>query len=150
MASLNDLHRRAQKALQREPTPYEIKMKKILEDLQLNFKHEKLFIIGNNYYTIDFFLIDYKLAIEVDGRIHDQQGKIQRDIQRERVLLKSKKVIKIIRFKNEEVDNIDYVRNKIRQAIISIIGNPYNLDPSLRIAEAKWVHLAEILNSKKH
>ncbi|MBP6872648.1 MAG: endonuclease domain-containing protein [Bacteroidales bacterium] len=60
------------------------------------------------YFIVDFFCYDAMLVIEVDGSVHDDKSRMERDQQR--TLILKRLGIKEIRFKNEEVINhIDQV-----------------------------------------
>jgi very-short-patch-repair endonuclease len=65
--------------------------------------HRKYFFIG------DFYCAKRKLVIELDGKIHEYQKyyDYHRDLVLQRLNLQT------IRFKNEAVQNIDKVKNKI-------------------------------------
>ena len=71
-----------------------------------------------NIYIADFYCHKFKLIIELDGDYHDQEEQKQKDEVRTEVLRLND--LKIIRFKNEEVEqNINQVlitiKNKIEQ-----------------------------------
>ncbi len=74
----------------------------IKEDkLSHDFTRQK--VIGN--YIIDFYSTELKMAIEIDGEYHNQDGNIERDKERTEFLVEQN--IKVIRFKNEEVRSLD-------------------------------------------
>ena len=57
-------------------------------------------------FILDFYCEEKRLAIEVDGGIHDQEEVKRRDIYRQKLVEETK--IKVIRFTNDEVmRNID-------------------------------------------
>jgi very-short-patch-repair endonuclease len=67
-------------------------------------------------YIVDFYCHSQKLAIEVDGPVHDYEWSEEYDIKREQVLKSLD--IKVIRFKNEEVlKDLNFVINKIKEHI---------------------------------
>ena len=67
-------------------------------------------------FIVDFFCYDAKVAIEVDGDIHNDQSHTERDIERTRML--NKLGIKVIRFSNLEVETkIDRVIEVIRTSL---------------------------------
>ena len=85
---------------------------------QLKFlrKHTIIYDIYNNkplYFIADFYCADKKLVIEVDGKIHDFQK--EDDKHREKILKSLK--LTVLRIRNEEVDNIRSVLEKIRKQI---------------------------------
>ncbi len=67
--------------------------------------------ISNDFFFFvpDFYCAQYKLAIEIDGKIHDYQ--VEQDKNREMIL--KDKGIKVLRIKNEEINNIEVVKGKI-------------------------------------
>jgi len=62
------------------------------------------------FYVPDFYCIKEKLAIELDGKIHEFIK--QKDTRRDSILRESG--IKVLRIKNEELQNIDKVLAKIK------------------------------------
>jgi leucyl-tRNA synthetase len=61
------------------------------------------------YFIADFYCAEKKLVIEVDGKIHDFQ---KDDDQHREEILKSLK-LKVLRIRNEEVDDVHSVLEKI-------------------------------------
>ena len=71
-----------------------------------------------NIYIADFYCHKFKLIIELDGDYHDQEEQKQKDEVRTEVLRLND--LKIIRFKNEEVEQdinqvLIMIKNKIEQ-----------------------------------
>ena len=71
-----------------------------------------------NIYIADFYCHKFKLIIELDGDYHDQEEQKQKDEVRTEVLRLND--LKIIRFKNEEVEQdinqvLTTIKNKIEQ-----------------------------------
>ena len=71
-----------------------------------------------NIYIADFYCHKFKLIIELDGDYHDQEEQKQKDEVRTEVLRLND--LKIIRFKNEEVEQdinqvLITIKNKIEQ-----------------------------------
>ena len=71
-----------------------------------------------NIYIADFYCHKFKLIIELDGAYHDQEEQKQKDEVRTEVLRLND--LKIIRFKNEEVEQdinqvLITIKNKIEQ-----------------------------------
>ena len=71
-----------------------------------------------NIYIADFYCHKFKLIIELDGDYHDQEEQKQKDQVRTEVLRLND--LKIIRFKNEEVEQdinqvLITIKNKIEQ-----------------------------------
>lgn len=65
------------------------------------------------YFVVDFYCAEKKLVIEVDGNIHDFQ--VEDDLHREDILKSMN--LTILRVKNEEVEDIPKVLEKIRAFI---------------------------------
>ncbi len=63
------------------------------------------------YFIADFYCAEKKLIIEVDGKIHDFQK--EEDQHREEILKSLK--LAVLRIKNEEVDNVRAVLEKINK-----------------------------------
>jgi len=78
------------------------------------FRFRRQLPIGD--FIVDFFCYDKKVAIEVDGGVHNNQSQAERDIERTRML--NKLGIEVIRFKNLEVETqIDQVIEVIRKSL---------------------------------
>ena len=65
------------------------------------------------YFIADFYCAEKKLVIEVDGKIHDFQK--EEDQHREDILMDMD--LTVLRVKNEEVEEIEKVMEKIRAFI---------------------------------
>ena len=82
------------------------------------FKNDK-----KKFLIADFYCNNLKLIVEVDGRIHEKQKNY--DQIREELL--ESKLYKIIRFKNEEIeDNINGVLIKLKEYIIQKYPSFFN------------------------
>ena len=84
----------------------------------LRFNRQKPFVhtqYGNQryFYIADFYCAEYKLVIEVDGKVHDQQ--IEYD--RQRTIVLENLGLKVLRIKNEELMDLESVRRKILDAV---------------------------------
>ena len=78
---------------------------------------------GLGDFVMDFYCPIIKLCIEVDGGIHDEPDVHQKDERRTEFL--EKQGIRVLRFKNEEIENnIDDVVNRIKEYIKS---NQWNI-----------------------
>lgn len=51
------------------PSPNELVMMGLLKTLKL--KYEREYVLGETLFTLDFFIAEHRLGIEVDGSIHD-------------------------------------------------------------------------------
>ena len=106
--------------LRHEATPEERKLWKYLRRNQLKgrkfLRHHAIIYDSSGdehfFYVPDFYCFKEKLAIELDGKIHQFNKK--RDERRDEIL--KNMGIKILRIKNEELDNIDKVVRQIISA----------------------------------
>ena len=101
------------KELRKYPTASETKLWKYLRKEQLDgmqFRRQHPYGI----YILDFFCFKANLAIEVDGAIHLQQ----KEYDQERSRFIESTGVKVIRFRNEEIENsIEQVIERIREAV---------------------------------
>lgn len=67
---------------------------------------------GNlSFYISDFYCAEYKLVVELDGKIHDSQ----KEYDEQRDLIIREMGLKVLRIKNEELEDIDKAKDYIRQ-----------------------------------
>ena len=105
--------------LRRNQTPYEKLLWRNIRRRQLKgrkFLRQHVIIYESNkkehfFFIPDFYCAEEKIIIELDGKIHDYQK--ERDKHRDLIL--EEKGLKILRFKNEELKNINLVLNKIEE-----------------------------------
>jgi very-short-patch-repair endonuclease len=104
--------------LRKNMTLPEILLWKKLKDRKLfNAKFRKQHPI--NMFIVDFYCHVYKLVIEVDGEVHNNEELREYDLNRSAEL--NKLGIKVIRFTNDEVIfNIDSVITKIQGVIAKL------------------------------
>lgn len=89
-------------------TKSELIFKKRLIDLGIRFIFQKGFIKGNGFYIVDFYLPrPHKIAIEIDGKIHNRPDIYLKDFRKNEYLRWRK--IKVLRIKNEDVSTIDII-----------------------------------------
>jgi very-short-patch-repair endonuclease len=87
-----------------------------LKGIKFLRQHAIIYENSNNdffFFVPDFYCAAYKLAVELDGKIHDYQ--VEHDKNREMIL--KGKSIKIVRINNEELKNIENVKEKIYAAL---------------------------------
>jgi len=109
---------RFSRELRKKQTPAEIILWSYLRNRKLNgykfLRQHPIPYLGYNnkpnYFIPDFYCFEKKLIIELDGIIHDFQKEY--DQNREEILMDLG--LKVIRFKNEELENIQKVLEKIR------------------------------------
>jgi len=65
------------------------------------------------FFIADFYCAEKRVVIELDGKIHDHQ----KEYDQNRDLIISEQGIKVLRFKNEEVQDIPALLNKILKEI---------------------------------
>ncbi len=74
-----------------------------------------------NKYVLDFYCHQARLAIELDGKYHEEDG--QRFYDADRTSNLEELGIRVIRFQNEEVlENLHEVLEKIREEVMKRIG----------------------------
>ncbi|MBU1298723.1 MAG: DUF559 domain-containing protein [Bacteroidetes bacterium] len=124
-----EMIRRA-RALRKRSTPAEEILWDVLRDRQFNnLKFRRQHIIEK--FITDFYCAEYKLAIEIDGSIHDEKEQIERDQFRQKIIEDLE--IKVIRFKNDEIFNeLTSVLQKIYDAIL-----PLPAEEGLRVRAEK-------------
>lgn len=107
--------------LRNNPTPAERKLWRILRKEQLHgcrFLRQKPIIYkeinSKSYFFIaDFYCAKQQLVIELDGKYHKRERQQEYDQNRDFVI--GKLGIDVLRIKNDELDNIDLVIEKIIQ-----------------------------------
>ncbi|SFG66658.1 Very-short-patch-repair endonuclease [Prevotella sp. KH2C16] len=88
--------------LRKEATPAERILWRHLQKRQvegLKFRRQH----GISLYVLDFYCPEIKLCIEADGAVHDTPEAREHDLERTRLL--ESNGIKVIRFRNEEIEN---------------------------------------------
>ena len=71
---------------------------------------------GFGIYIMDFYCPELRLCIEVDGAVHDSPEAMQND--KDRTLFLNQHRIKVIRFRNEEIESdIESVIQRIKEYI---------------------------------
>jgi very-short-patch-repair endonuclease len=110
--------REKRKQLRRDQTPAEALVWRYLRNRQmLKYKFRRQYSIDK--FILDFYSPELRLAIEIDGDVHDLPEQKQHDIDRQEYL--EKFAIKFIRIKNEELfGNPDKAFNKIEKEIIQL------------------------------
>lgn len=95
----SEMYERA-KELRREMTPTEKILWKELRTNKLNGLHFRRQQIVDRF-IVDFYCHQHELIVEVDGGIHD----FQKELDAEREAYLNERGFRIIRFRNEEVEN---------------------------------------------
>jgi len=84
-----------------------------LDGKKFNRQHPIFYDSNNNdhfFYVADFYCHEYKLIVELDGPVHDLQK--ERDDERDLTLQESG--FKVLHIRNEELENMEKVKNKIK------------------------------------
>lgn len=89
-------------------TRYEKQMAKNLRRWGIKYRSQRMF----DFYIVDFLLPDRRIAIEVDGYYHEERKEY--DTKRDKYL--SKLGLTIIRIKNEDVFNCEWLKDKITKS----------------------------------
>lgn len=103
--------------LRANATPAEKKLRQVLYSLRIQHQFQKTFFLKKKrLFIVDFFLPQYKLAIEVDGSQHQLDSK-QLDYDEYRTnLLELNRDLRVVRFTNQDVlYNTGYVVNRIKE-----------------------------------
>jgi very-short-patch-repair endonuclease len=104
------------------PSPNELVMMGLLKTLML--KYEREYVLGETLFTLDFFIAEHRLGIEVDGSIHDkgkpEEAKRIQHAERKAAICRCMG-IKLIRIHHSELrgDDLSAVITKIQ----GIAGN---------------------------
>jgi len=75
-----------------------------------------------NFFIADFYCAKARLVIEIDGRIHED--KVEYDLWRQNIIEEMN--LTVLRFKNDEVENLEATIATIREYLISITSNFLN------------------------
>ncbi len=107
------------KELRQNLTPAEAILWTCIKNKKLGYKFRRQYVIHN--FILDFYCIELKLGIEVDGGVHLDVINQINDESRENLLIEND--IKIIRFWNTEVyDDIDLVLQSVMDEILKLKG----------------------------
>jgi very-short-patch-repair endonuclease len=85
--------------MRREPTDTEAFLWKLLRGKRLGFKFRRQHPFGR--FILDFYCIEMRLAIELDGGQHVEGSQADRDIRRDEAL--RLEGVRVLRFFNDEV-----------------------------------------------
>ncbi len=87
------------------PTPSELRIMNLLQEMGERFVFEKGFYTYNSFYLVDFYLPKpRKVCLEIDGPIHE--NRLSYDFQRDTWLMRVRRIRAIIRIKNEDAMKI--------------------------------------------
>jgi very-short-patch-repair endonuclease len=102
------------RVLRKDSTPYEKKVWELLRDRRfMNLKFRRQHVIEG--FIVDFYCHQLRLAVEIDGSIHNRQQDY--DDLRQRLI--ESEGIRFIRFTNDEIDtDIEILGKKIRDVVM--------------------------------
>lgn len=116
-ASLCSAYKRS---MSRKPTLAEIRMIWLLQHLRLEYIFQKAFLTKYSFYIVDFYLSDYKLVIEVDGKRHYADKNQSWYDDKRTTYLQDVRRCKVIRFTNKEIINeSEKVKNMLQSLIVT-------------------------------
>ena len=105
------------KVLRNESTPAEIALWQMLKGKSTGYKFRRQHSVGN--YILDFYSPAIRLAIELDGEVHNNSEAEEYDEKRTCYLYDVEK-IRVLRFENRDVfDNSEGVLEEIMQAVLN-------------------------------
>lgn len=107
---------RAARQLRQEPTSAEVKLWAALRGRRLaglKFRRQHPY----ERFVLDFFCVEHQLVVELDGGVHAEPTQAARDAERTEFL--QSRGIRVLRFKNETVENeIEAVLKQIEEAVL--------------------------------
>jgi very-short-patch-repair endonuclease len=107
---------RAARQLRQEPTSAEVKLWDALRGRRLaglKFRRQHPY----EQFVLDFFCVEHQLVVELDGGVHAEPTQAARDAERTEFL--QSRGIRVLRFKNETVENeIEAVLKQIKEACL--------------------------------
>jgi very-short-patch-repair endonuclease len=104
----------AAREMRRQPTPAEQKLWTVLRGSKLGVRFRRQHPVGR--FILDFWCAEAKLAVEVDGGVHDEDEQREQDAHRTALL--DQHGYQVVRFRNEEVlHDLSSVEARLRKAI---------------------------------
>lgn len=111
-----------------EMTPAERRFEDIL--LSLGIKYHAQHLFGKKeIFSVDFYLPEYHMVVEVDGGYHDEKEQIEKDRRRDLAIKKYGNVARIVRFTNEDIFSPDAVRMFLLRAFPFLTKVPSRVNP---------------------
>lgn len=96
--------------MRNNPTFYERKFYDYLVQHRVNFEFQKILYCTKSY-IVDFFLIDYKVVVEIDGEYHYNEDQKEKDWQRSLDIYKTYGY-KVLRISNKQIE-YDHFEEKL-------------------------------------
>jgi len=77
-------------SIDRDNNPGEIYWSTVLDELGISYTREKKFLTGTRrWYRMDFYLSEYNIDLEIDGKSHTIPGREERDALRDELISSS-------------------------------------------------------------
>jgi very-short-patch-repair endonuclease len=112
LVALKEIKKIFARQLRKDQTETEAKVWTVLKDRQcLGLKFRRQHVIEG--FVVDFYCLEKRLAIEIDGGIHDKQ-KDYDELRQAEIEAKS---IRVIRIRNEELKSTKVLYDRIKEAI---------------------------------
>ncbi len=87
-------------------TKWELKIKFLLDQLDIQYEFQKIIYTPKGCYIVDFFLTKYHIIIECDGMFHYELYNLLKDGKRDRNIKKYNNIRSINRLKNKKIDSL--------------------------------------------
>lgn len=94
-------------------TPGEKRTKAVLKSLNTEYEFQKIFLNDKSFKIVDFYLPDYNIVVEIDGKYHDEEGQKKLDKERTELLKTFNKIKYVARIPELETKNTAALRNKL-------------------------------------
>ncbi len=114
-------YKERRKNLRNLPTMAELVLWQKLKQSQLGHKFRRQQSIG--YYIVDFYCPEVKIVVEIDGSIHGERDRPEKDTQRQQWL--EEQGFTILRYRNDQIKyEIDPVLQDIKRHCTTAINHP--------------------------
>ncbi len=113
--SLAKLADKFRKELIENQTEAEKQFKKYLKLLRIRYEFQKIVYAGESFYIVDFYIPKSKIAVEIDGKYH--QDRIEDDKERTYQLILAG-INGVVRFDNKEVYDEERCIVKIKNLVL--------------------------------
>jgi len=95
-------------------TKAELRFKKILEELDIDYEFQKVIFYPKSFYIVDFYLPKYNRVIEIDGEDHKKKKTKDKDRTHK---LKTQGIRSVHRFLNNETNNFNYIETRLKNIL---------------------------------
>jgi very-short-patch-repair endonuclease len=136
----------------KEQTEPEKRFKIILKELGIEYTFQNIFFYKTKakkpkpkFYVLDFYLPKYSLAIELDGRYHNELE--QKRLDRERTSLLNESGIRVLRIPNFEIkDDIETVKIQI----LTYLQQYIKTTDEVKVVEIRGIKYKKRLDNNSH